>query len=466
MFGVGLPQRPEHDSRRRRRGAVCGHDGKWQGAEPSGKLGHERPGRRVGQVHVVEEQRQRGAGRATPEDRQQRRLDGRVTPHGRRGCGQRGRCGSNQPGESVQDGRQLAGRHKVAGPRAEAAAHGGRAARLRQSGLAADQVGQRRIPAAAWRAVAHPPPRAGRRERLAGQPGLADPGGAGHPDERGHPLAEGPRHPIDHSGQIGVAADEWDGTVGRGRRYRGEGPPHVDGRGLACRGDRGKRRVVHPRPGGAPRRGGDHDRARRRVGLHPGRGVDDVAADQCLSPVAHGGEVDDDLAGGHPDPGPQRRAVGPGETGELALHVQTGEHRPERVVLIGVGRAEDGEHRVADVLLHHAPPATDGAGDAAEVLPLEGAHVLRIEAVGAAGEADQIHEENADPAPLIPAGRRIGRREAESRGAVATGPRHGNHDWPGAVPNRRYPCPEARGRTAPISRRIRSGGSASPRGEA
>ncbi|BCB84012.1 hypothetical protein Psuf_013250 [Phytohabitans suffuscus] len=452
--GVGRGERLQDDGRRSIAVAVGDHDGQRQGPEPPGKLGHERPGRRVGQVQVVEEQRQRGVGGAAPEDRQQRGLDGRVAARGRRG--------RQQPGEPVQDGRQLAGRHQATGPVAEPAARAGGCAGLLHPRLAADEIGERRVPAAAGCAVTHPPARPGRRERLAGQAGLACASGPGHPDECRHPLAERPRHPIHHSGQLSAPPDERHGMVGRGRRHRRDRPPDVDGSGLSGRGDRGKRRVAHPRPGGAARGGGDHDAARRGVGLHPGGGVDDVAADERLPAVADRVEVDHDLTGGDPDPRPHRCAVGRGEAGELALHVQAGEHRPVRVVLVGVGRAEDDEHRVPDVLLHDAPPAVHGAGHAPEVLALEGAHVFRIEPAGEAGVPDEIHEEHAYPAPLVPDGGRAGRRETGARGAVTGGPHHVNHDWPGAVPNRRYRCPEPRGRTEPITRRIRIAGLASP----
>jgi hypothetical protein len=72
--GVGSAERLQRHSRCPVAGPVRHHESQRQRAEPRGEVSRERPGRRVGQVQVVEEQGERPVRGGAPEDGQQRAL--------------------------------------------------------------------------------------------------------------------------------------------------------------------------------------------------------------------------------------------------------------------------------------------------------------------------------------------------------------------------------------------------------
>jgi hypothetical protein len=90
---------------------------------------------------------------------------------------------------------------------------------------------------------------------------------------------------------------------------------------------------------------------------------------------------------------------------------QGGPHRSLRVVLVGGRGAEQGHHGIADELLHRPPIALQVSPEPGVVGGEQAADVFDVEAFGAAGEADQVAEQHADPLALLPPGhRRSGQR--------------------------------------------------------
>jgi hypothetical protein len=86
--------------------------------------------------------------------------------------------------------------------------------------------------------------------------------------------------------------------------------------------------------------------------------------------------------------------------------VTDGQGRPDRafrVVAERGGGAEDADDCVADELLDEAAEGLDLAPDRVEVRTQERLDVLRVEMLGPRREADQVDEDDADEAPLLPA---------------------------------------------------------------
>ena len=78
------------------------------------------------------------------------------------------------------------------------------------------------------------------------------------------------------------------------------------------------------------------------------------------------------------------------------------------------GRAEQSHHRVADELLDRAAATLELGAHALVVRPQYTANLLRIETLGAGGEADKVAEHHRDDLPLLARGnlRRDERRAA------------------------------------------------------
>jgi hypothetical protein len=168
-------------------------------------------------------------------------------------------------------------------------------------------------------------------EQLAHQPALADAG----PPEHGHHLRDAvtqrPVQGVDQQPQLVLAVDQR-GRVGLAvgvlALHRRDREPHLGRRRAAAQGHRRllleAHRVLGQRMGGAA----DQDAAGRRHGLQPGGGVDHVAGDDRLAPVAGGGDVDQRLAGGDPDPEAHAAVALPalplrrGEPGQHPLQLQ------------------------------------------------------------------------------------------------------------------------------------------------
>ena len=76
-------------------------------------------------------------------------------------------------------------------------------------------------------------------------------------------------------------------------------------------------------------------------------------------------------------------------------------HAALGVVLVGQRGAEEGHDRVADELLHGAAVALELGLQAGVVRRQHPAHVLGVELLGAAGEADEVGEEHRDDLALL-----------------------------------------------------------------
>ncbi len=135
-----------------------------------------------------------------------------------------------------------------------------------------------------------------------------------------------------------------------------------------------------------------HTDARRRRGLHPGRGVDRVAGHHALpdrpsvtatDPVTTPTRSD---RSGSARRLPQRR--------HLADQVEPRADRPLGVVLVGDRDAPHRHHRVADELLDRPAVATHDRARPREVGAQQLAHVLGVTALGQCGERDQVREEH------------------------------------------------------------------------
>ena len=89
------------------------------------------------------------------------------------------------------------------------------------------------------------------------------------------------------------------------------------------------------------------------------------------------------------------------------------------IVLVRNGSAEDGHDGVADELLHRAAEALDLRADARVIRREHRAYVLRIELLGAAGEADEVGEEDGDDLALLARGGPLGLERGTARHAEA-----------------------------------------------
>ena len=155
----------------------------------------------------------------------------------------------------------------------------------------------------------------------------------------------------------------------------------------------------------------DEDAVDRRGRLHPRCGVDDVAGDHRLALGRPRAEGDERLA----------RVHGRAEV-EVVDRVANGERRANgalRVVLVCGRSAEHGHDRVADELLDRAAVPLDLVAQPRVVRRKRRADVLGVEPLGAAGEADEVGEENGDDLPLLPRGLRGQRGPAAAAEAEA-----------------------------------------------
>ena len=151
-------------------------------------------------------------------------------------------------------------------------------------------------------------------------------------------------------------------------------------------------------------------------GLQARRGVDDVAGDERLAELGPRAERHDGLAGVHGNPDLQ---VALRKLADAVADDERGAHGTLGVVAVSQRRAEQPHHRIADELLDDAPERLDLAPDSGVVRGQDGAHLLRVEPLGARGEPDEVDEDDRDDAALVP-GQRRGRerraaREAEPR---------------------------------------------------
>ena len=167
-----------------------------------------------------------------------------------------------------------------------------------------------------------------------------------------------------------------------------------------------RRSRARSRGGSSRRRGSPFDRRGR---LQPRGRVDDVAGRHRFS-APRGGRPR--LTSASPVVIPIRTCrpssapVSPSRMASAARTARSGSSS------WAYGRAEERHHRVADELLDRAAVALELAAQALVVRRKHRAHVLRVEALGPRGEADQVTEEHRDDLALLARGRRRGERRA------------------------------------------------------
>ena len=158
----------------------------------------------------------------------------------------------------------------------------------------------------------------------------------------------------------------------------------------------------------------DEHPVQRRSRLEPRCGVDDVPGHHRLSLARPSVQRDERFAGVHRDAHLELVAL-------LRRPVTDRErrsNRPLRIVLVRHGGAEHGHDGVADELLDHASEPFELCPKAAMVAGKERADVLRIQALGSRGEADQIGEDDGNHLPLL--AREAGRLARERSSAKRT----------------------------------------------
>jgi len=171
--------------------------------------------------------------------------------------------------------------------------------------------------------------------------------------------------------------------------------------GLALHHDRFELLVVDHVPRRLVRVLADEESADRSRRLEPRSGVDDVAGDDSLADVGTGVERHNRFAciDGAPHREPESLVViHLIDRGEDA---QPGSNRSLGIVLVSHRRAEHGHDRVADEFLDRALVALDLAFEPRVVGAEQCAHVLGVGSVEAAGESDEIDEEDRDDLALL-----------------------------------------------------------------
>ena len=141
-------------------------------------------------------------------------------------------------------------------------------------------------------------------------------------------------------------------------------------------------------------------RTGRGCALEPRCGVDDVARSHSLACLGPGVERDQRFAGRDPDADLELALLG-----ELVPDRERRSHRTLGIVLVRDRRAEHGHDRVADELLDGASEALELRAHLRVVRLEQAAHVLRVHALGACGEADEVAEEAGDDLALLARGR-------------------------------------------------------------
>src|SRR3984893_11868539 len=178
------------------------------------------------------------------------------------------------------------------------------------------------------------------------------------------------------------------------------GAPYLDERLTAAQRDKAARLVAHhtrrDRIGLWP----DQHLAGHGLGLQPAGGVHDVAH---RGVVAAGPQrADQNLTRVDPDAHLDRDAVLDPQLGQGPLHAQRRPHRSFGVVFVGERGTEQGDDGVADDLVDSAAEIGDIAHEPLETPIDELLHVLRVGALRAGREADEIGEQDGgDPAFVL-----------------------------------------------------------------
>ncbi len=257
-------------------------------------------------------------------------------------------------------------------------------------------------------------------QELPRQARLADAGVAEDRDEPGPALLFHPVERLLEDGELLVAADQ----PGLEAERRALAPsagldperlPRGNGLCLALQLERLELAVVDDILGGGVRARADDHATGFRGGLQPAGGVDRVAGEHAVAGTGGALEVDEHLAGLHPDPHLERRpALGgeaPVELGEHRLQLERRPHGALGVVLVRLRHAEHRQHGIAHELLEEPAVAFDLARQPVERRPDERLDDLGVLALGEFGGADQVGEQRGRELAL-PTGRaRAGRLE-------------------------------------------------------
>jgi hypothetical protein len=175
-------------------------------------------------------------------------------------------------------------------------------------------------------------------------------------------------------------------------------------RGVPAELDRLRRRAV--------RRLSGEDAVRRRGGLQPGSGVDDITGGHPLPELRPRIELDQRLPGVDGDANLQR-----GFLDDPVANCESRAHGSLRIVLVCNRRAEERDHGVADELLDRPAPALQLVTQALVIRREHGLHVLGIEPLRLRREADEVGEENGDHFALGAAAGRVRRQRRCALGA-------------------------------------------------
>ena len=204
--------------------------------------------------------------------------------------------------------------------------------------------------------------------------------------------------------ELARAADERAGDVVVLACNRAHRQPRADGLGLPFRDDRLCRHVLDRAVRRVVRDFAHDDAVDRRGLLQAGGRVDDVARHHRLTERRARAERDERLARVDGDPHAldavaYRKRSADGALGIVAERGRSAEH---------------GHHRVADELLHDAAERFELFADGVVVRREQCTDVFRVEALGLAGEPDEIDEDDADDAAFLlrPRGGVVERRSA------------------------------------------------------
>jgi hypothetical protein len=217
---------------------------------------------------------------------------------------------------------------------------------------------------------------------------LADPGGPEQREEAACAVGDSVLEVTPQPLPLALTADERRLQVTRNRvrvRQHVDETERLDRLGLPLERERLDRlqpnRVAHE----ASRAGADEHVAGGRRLLQASRDVDGVASDERLA-----GAPDDDLAGVDSETRLQPVLCDRGS------HLPGRAHRPQCIVFVGDGDAEDGHDSVADELLDRAPVPFDDRAQVVEVAAHPRPQRLGIRRLPERGRADDVAEKDGD----------------------------------------------------------------------
>ena len=242
------------------------------------------------------------------------------------------------------------------------------------------------------------------RVELEDKPALAHPRLAHDRHELHRVIAKGTLEQTLQQRLLHLAADHWNGMAAKVRaetRTGSDSTPNRERPALPFHAHRLEGLVVEDIACSEIGRLPDRDSPRRRNGLEPSSGVDDVAGHHPLALGRTGAEGDDDLARVDPDPHRELKPLLQVQLVNRLQDPQAGADGPLGVVLMDDGGTEDRHHRVADELLHRAAVALDLPAQARVVRPHGRADVLGIGGLRAGCKPDQIAEEDGHELPLF-----------------------------------------------------------------